>query len=128
MSDASPFIDAATNRQWFVTQPSPPDITIIGEGGQPLVTIHPTGELDYGPDYEPDEAARVFWDALRRLTPARCPVCGHIGLDTDHPRPATAQELGDAHRYARTRRDHWQQRLDELDRRIDEFTSNEEQP
>ena len=30
----------------------------------PLVTIHPDGTLEYGPDYTPDEAARVFWDAM----------------------------------------------------------------
>lgn len=63
-------------------QPAP-DITIIGEDGQtPLVTIHPDGTLDYGPDYTPDEAARCFWGALRRLAPARCPNCGHTGTET----------------------------------------------
>lgn len=59
----------------------PPDITILGEDGAPLVTIHPNGELEYGPGYEPDEAARRFWDAIRHLAPARCPNCGHVGME-----------------------------------------------
>ncbi|WP_020135025.1 hypothetical protein [Streptomyces sp. 351MFTsu5.1] len=76
--DGSPvFID-----DWVITSPPPPNITINGTDGQPLVTIHPDGTLDYGPGYTPDEAARTFWDALRRLMPARCPACGHIGLET----------------------------------------------
>lgn len=61
---------------------SAPDITITGEDGRtPLVTIHPDGTLDYGPGYTPDEAARCFWEALRRLAPTRCPSCGHNGLE-----------------------------------------------
>ncbi|MET9055250.1 hypothetical protein ABZW50_29295 [Streptomyces bacillaris] len=44
-------------------------ITIPGTNG-PLVTIHPDGRLEYGPGYEPDEAARLFWDAMRRWAPS----------------------------------------------------------
>jgi hypothetical protein len=59
--------------------PPPRNIAILGEDGRtPLVTIHPSGELEYGPGYTPDEAARHFWDALRRIAPARCPSCGHV--------------------------------------------------
>ncbi|MFF7631411.1 hypothetical protein [Streptomyces cyaneofuscatus] len=43
-------------------------ITIPGTAG-PLVTIRPDGRLEYGPGYEPDEAARLFWDAMRRWAP-----------------------------------------------------------
>jgi hypothetical protein len=71
-----------TPAQVFLAPPLPPDVTIVSADGIPLVTIHPDGQLDYGPNYTPDEAARVFWDALRRLAPARCPACGHIGLET----------------------------------------------
>jgi len=61
----------------------PQTIAIIGEDGRtPLVTIHPNGELEYGPGYTPDEAAHAFWDALRSLAPTRCPACGHIGMET----------------------------------------------
>lgn len=66
---------------YVITPPPPPSITIRGTDGQALVTIRPTGVLEYGPGYEPDEAARLFWDALRRLAPARCPACGHIGTE-----------------------------------------------
>ncbi|MFF6931536.1 hypothetical protein [Streptomyces californicus] len=44
-------------------------ITIPGADG-PLVTIHPDGRLEHGPGYEPDEAARLFWDAVRRWAPS----------------------------------------------------------
>ncbi|MFD8469056.1 hypothetical protein ACFV10_28610 [Streptomyces cyaneofuscatus] len=44
-------------------------ITIPGAAG-PLVTIRPDGRLEYGPGYEPDEAARLFWDAVRRWAPS----------------------------------------------------------
>ncbi|MFJ2279277.1 hypothetical protein ACIOEZ_34575 [Streptomyces sp. NPDC087866] len=40
-----------------------PTITIPGADG-PLVTIHPDGRLEYGEGYEPDEAARQFWEAM----------------------------------------------------------------
>jgi DNA-directed RNA polymerase subunit RPC12/RpoP len=77
--------------QLFITGPSetfqfaepPRNIVILGEDNRtPLVTIHPSGELEYGPGYTPDEAARRFWDAMRRLAPARCPNCGHVGSET----------------------------------------------
>ncbi|MFE3381348.1 hypothetical protein [Streptomyces anulatus] len=44
-------------------------ITIPGTAG-PLVTIRPDGRLEYGPEYEPDEAARLFWDTVRRWAPS----------------------------------------------------------
>lgn len=39
----------------------------IGGNGKALVTIHTEddGRLEYGSDYKPDEAARVFWEALQ---------------------------------------------------------------
>lgn len=62
---------------------APPDrrIVIPSDDGTPLVVIHPNGELEYGPGYTPDEAARRFWDAMRHRMPARCPNCGHIGME-----------------------------------------------
>jgi len=75
-------VDASVPLNVIQWPPPPPDITINGGDGQPLVTIHPTGELEYGPNYTPDEAARTFWDAMHRLAPARCPNCGHTGLET----------------------------------------------
>ena len=59
-----------------------PTIRIMSEDQcTPLVTIHPSGELEYGPGYTPDEAARRFWDALRHHMATRCPNCGHIGME-----------------------------------------------
>lgn len=43
------------------------NFVICGEDSIPLVTIHQNGTLEYGPNYTPDETARVFWEALRVL-------------------------------------------------------------
>jgi len=43
----------------------PSSITI-----QSLVTIRPNGVIEYGPDYTPDAAAKVFWEALGNSMPA----------------------------------------------------------
>lgn len=62
----------------LVIEPPAQTIEILGADNRtPLVTIHANGTLDYGPGYMPDEAARAFWDALRRLMPAQCEHCGH---------------------------------------------------
>lgn len=58
--------------------PKPQTITITGADNAPLVTIHPDGTLDYGPDYTPDAAAHAFWDAMRRYTVVPCEQCGHL--------------------------------------------------
>ena len=41
----------------------PPSIQLFA-GGEVLVTISPKGELTYGPNYKPDDAARSFWSAM----------------------------------------------------------------
>jgi len=58
---------AVPDSVWVSPWPQP-TVTINGETA-PLVTIHPDGTLEYGEDYTPDEAARQFWDALRRYAP-----------------------------------------------------------
>jgi hypothetical protein len=76
-------VPADATSSWAVAEPAAPTIAILGEDGRtPLVTIHPNGTLEYGPDYTPDEAARAFWDALAGHYPARCPNCGHSGTET----------------------------------------------
>jgi hypothetical protein len=52
-------------------------------------------------------------------------IAAHILATLDEPvsgpaaaEPATVKELGDAMRHARTQRDHWQHRLDQLDRQL----------
>lgn len=37
-----------------------------GHNGQPIVTVHHDGHLEYGPGYQPDHAARQFWDAVEQ--------------------------------------------------------------
>ncbi|MCG8971790.1 hypothetical protein [Streptomyces sp. CL12-4] len=44
-------------------------LRIPDENGRPLVTIHPDGQVELGEGYEPDKAARAFWDAVQRLSP-----------------------------------------------------------
>lgn len=83
MSDDQHALGAPSFHSWVdqsvsAHAPVPPTIVIQGVDRQPLVSIHPDGALEYGPGYEPDEAARTFWDALRRYMPARCPNCGHV--------------------------------------------------
>lgn len=39
---------------------------VIGSVGNPLVIISPDGTLQYGPNYKPDEAAMIFWEAMAR--------------------------------------------------------------
>ena len=35
----------------------------------PLVTIKPDGVIEYSPDYTPDAAAKIFWEALGNSMP-----------------------------------------------------------
>jgi hypothetical protein len=46
-------------------------LTIFGEGNRMLVDIGQDGALTFGEGYDPDEAARRFWEAMARLAP-RC--------------------------------------------------------
>jgi len=66
------------NRRWSAsdepTDPSrlpsfeaKPGTLVIGTShNRILVNIGPTGEIEYGPENRPDEAAQVFWEALGR--------------------------------------------------------------
>lgn len=42
---------------------------IHGPDGSMLVGLHPDGSLEYGPGYDPDDAAKVFWQAMTRHSP-----------------------------------------------------------
>jgi len=44
--------------------PTQPPVLVISNNSEPLVTIHPNGTIEYGPNYTPDETTRVFWEAL----------------------------------------------------------------
>lgn len=82
---------------WAVPRSPAPRLVINGEDQRtPLVTIHPSGEIEYGPGYSPDEAAQRFWDAMSRYFPGRCPSCGHIGLEA-----VRTPDGGDGHAHER---------------------------
>lgn len=66
-------------------QPQPTDslLTISsradpGGPNKPLVTIRNDGVLIYGEGYEPDAAARTFWEAMALHAPRMCD-CGKYG-------------------------------------------------
>lgn len=44
----------------------PPTIALYGDNHALLIAVHPDGRLEYGPDYEPDEAARRFWEGVEQ--------------------------------------------------------------
>lgn len=46
-----------------------PGELVIGTASHTLVTIQKDGTLIYSPGYTPDEAARIFWEALARRRP-----------------------------------------------------------
>lgn len=45
----------------------PGDMAIGTSENRLLVVIRKDGRLEYGPDYTPDEAAQVFWEAMLRM-------------------------------------------------------------
>src|SRR4051812_37678408 len=42
----------------------PGDLVIATSTARVLVRIHPDGQITYGPEYTPDEAAVTFWTAM----------------------------------------------------------------
>jgi hypothetical protein len=52
-------------REQIAPQASRQDL-VIGSRGNSLVIISQDGTLQYGPNYKPDEAAIVFWEAMAR--------------------------------------------------------------
>ncbi|MGW2384451.1 hypothetical protein [Streptomyces sp. NPDC001658] len=46
-----------------------PSTISIPFNGRPIVTIRPGGQLEFGEDYTPGDAARAFWEAVQRLQP-----------------------------------------------------------
>jgi hypothetical protein len=52
--------------QHTISAAPPPTISINDSNGRALVKIQPDGTIEYGDDYNPDDAAQAFWDAIRR--------------------------------------------------------------
>ena len=48
-----------------------PTLSIDATAGSPkrLVTLWPDGRLEFGPEYKPDDAARVFWGSIQANMP-----------------------------------------------------------
>jgi hypothetical protein len=70
LSAAATYITSSAVQQWAASPVTPDSISVQGRNGTTLVTIHPDGRLEYGPDYTPDTAARAFWDALQQIARA----------------------------------------------------------
>lgn len=51
-------------RTEIVTAEPRTSIVISGDDGAPLVTLHFDGRVEFGPHYNPTEAARRFWSTI----------------------------------------------------------------
>ena len=69
MTDESFSLYTTTQSRIALSTMGQPVIYIHGETGTALVTIHQDGRLEYGEGYTPDEAARIFWEAIAHMAP-----------------------------------------------------------
>lgn len=44
-------------------------LVIPDDDGQPMVTIHPDGRMEFGESYVPEKAAGAFWEWVKKLAP-----------------------------------------------------------
>ena len=51
------------------------NLLVIHKGPIALVSISVDGEVTFGEGYNPDDAARIFWEGVAARRP-RCPHCG----------------------------------------------------
>lgn len=91
-------------------------ISISASNGRPLVAIRRDGRLEFGDDYQPDAAARLFWEAVQRFAPIQMeqqfgrPLAERINAELGalqrvrewtSSKPVTARnEFGDGYREA----------------------------
>ena len=54
-----------------VIRPQHANLMLVGLNGKVLVTINPNGTIEYGKDYTPDKAAKMFWEALGQDMPCK---------------------------------------------------------
>lgn len=61
-----------------IGQQEPPEfvIQLHADDGTLIVGIRPDGSIQQGPNYQPDEAAREFWDAVTRAAQSTAPWRG----------------------------------------------------
>ena len=48
-----------------------PTYNFVIANPEPIVTIKADGTMEFGKNYHPDEAAKIFWDAVARINPYR---------------------------------------------------------
>lgn len=48
-------------------------VALYEDGGTLLVGVRPDGQIETGPRYEPEAAAREFWDAVTRAAQSASP-------------------------------------------------------
>lgn len=60
-------VDLTTTNIKGITGPTM--LSICANAYEPLVIVHMDGRLEYGPNYDPDKAAQVFWEAVARWGP-----------------------------------------------------------
>lgn len=51
-------------------------LALRADDGELVVGIRPDGSIERGPHYQPDTAAREFWDAVSRAAHAASPFGG----------------------------------------------------
>ena len=51
-------------------------LELCEDDGTLIVGIRPDGQIETGPNYRPDEAAREFWGAVTRAAQAANPLGG----------------------------------------------------
>jgi len=83
---------------WVKELPATEDL-VVGTSRGVLVRIKPDGTLEYGPEYQPDEAAEVFWSALAKKREAH----DEQRLISQHVE-ALVERLGAADMYAEQKR------------------------
>lgn len=59
----------AATIQWTKPKPGDTVLTIYGEDNKKLVEIDNLGKMVFGEGYQPDEAAKIFWNAVQYHVP-----------------------------------------------------------
>ncbi len=49
---------------WFISGALKPSAFVLSFSNEAMVTIKADGTIEYGPNYHPDEAAKLFWAAV----------------------------------------------------------------
>lgn len=63
-----------------ITATHEPEVNILqisnpSDSNDWFIKVTPQGTVEFGPNYDPDESARIFWAAIEHWLP-RCGNCG----------------------------------------------------